>query len=358
MTTLLLFIAGLAGLGIGAELLVRGSAKLALSFGISPLVVGLTIVAFGTSAPEMAVGASAALAGQNDVAIGNVVGSNIFNVLFILGISALITPLAVHAQVVRQEVPIMLAATLLFVLFALGGEIVLWEAALLFLLLIAYTAFLILQSRRQTRATTDEFAGEMPPDSGWDRHWSVQCALVVVGLVLLVAGSDWLVTAAVEFARHLGVSELVIALTLVAAGTSLPEVAASIMAAVRGQRDIAVGNVVGSNVFNLLGCVGIAGLVAPSGLQVAPSILQVDLWVMAASLFACLPIFAFRYEIARWQGGLFFAGYVAYTVYVILAAQQHPALGGFSQIMLWGVLPLTALLMLWMFARRRPPDQG
>jgi len=353
MLTLLLFFAGLVALVVGAELLVRGASKLALSFGLSPLVVGLTIVAFGTSAPEMAVSGGAALAGQADIAVGNVVGSNIFNVLFILGLSALITPLVVHAQIVRQEVPILLGATLLFVLAALDGRFVAWEAAGLVLLLLAYTLFLIVQSRRQTRATADEFAEQMPAAGSWDRHWGAQLGLVVAGLALLVLGSDWLVSAAVEGARALGVSELVIALTLVAAGTSLPEVAASVMAAVRGERDIAVGNVIGSNIFNLLGCVGVAGLLAPEGLVVAGSVLQLDLWVMAATMLACLPVFAFRHEIARWQGALFLGAYVAYTAYVVLSAQQHPALPAYAAVLVWGALPLLALLMVWMLAKRR-----
>jgi len=353
MLTLLLFFAGLIALVAGAELLVRGASKLALSFGLSPLVVGLTIVAFGTSAPEMAVSGGAALAGQADVAVGNVLGSNVFNVLFILGLSAVITPLVVHAQVVRQEVPIMLGATLLFVLAALDGRFVAWEAAVLLALLVAYTVFLIVQSRRQTQATADEFAAEMPPAGGWDRHWSAQLGLVLAGLALLVLGSDWLVTAAVEGARALGVSELVIALTLVAAGTSLPEVAASVMAAVRGERDIAVGNVVGSCVFNLLGCVGLAGLLAPEGLSVAESVLQVDLWVMAATMLACLPVFAFRHEIARWQGTIFLGAYIAYTAYVVMSAQRHPALPAYAAVLVWGALPLLALLMVWMLAKRQ-----
>ncbi|MDA0188825.1 MAG: calcium/sodium antiporter [Proteobacteria bacterium] len=361
MSNLLFFFAGLAALGVGAELLVRGASRLSLSFGISPLVVGLTVVAFGTSAPEMAVSVGAALSGKVDVAVGNVVGSNIFNVLFILGASALIVPLAVHAQVVRQEVPIMIGASLLFAALAFDGRIGFPEAALLFAALVAYTAFLVVQSRRESRATADEFAGEMPPPAAWDAHWGVQLLLVLGGLALLVVGAGWLVDAAVAFARAFGVSDLVIGLTIVAAGTSLPEVAASLTAALRGERDIAVGNVVGSNVFNVLGCLGLAGMAAPGGLVVAPELLRVDLWVLLATMLACLPVFAYRHEIRRWQGGLFLLAYVAYTTYLVLHAQRHPLLPGFADAVLFGLLPACALLLFLMWLKRRPghrPDCG
>jgi cation:H+ antiporter len=345
MSNLLLFFAGLAALGIGAELLVRGASRLSLSMGISPLVVGLTVVAFGTSAPEMAVSVDAALSGKVDVAVGNVVGSNIFNVLVILGFSALIVPLAVHAQIVRQEVPVMIGATLLMVAMVIDGRVSFGEAALLFAALIAYTAFLIVQSRRESRETIAEFAGEMPPPATWDSHWGVQLALVLGGLLLLVVGADWLVDAAVSFARTLGVSDLVIGLTIVAAGTSLPEVAASLTAALRGERDIAVGNVVG---------LGFAGMAAPDGLAVAPELLRVDLWVLLATMLACIPVFAYRHEIRRWQGGLFLLAYAAYTGYLVLYAQQHPLLPGFVDALFFGLLPAMLLLLFLMWLKRRP----
>ncbi len=306
---LLLFIVGLAALVAGASLLVRGASALALSFGVSPLVVGLTIVAFGTSSPEVAVSVGAALEGQTDIAVGNVVGSNIFNVLFILGASALIVPLLVHVQLIRQEVPIMIGASLLLVALGFDGRLTRLDAALLFGLLVVYTVFLIVQSRRQTQEAVAELTAELPQSAAWDRHWAVQVALVVAGLVLLVLGSDWLVTAAVAFARSLGVSDLVIGLTIVAAGTSMPEVATSITAAIKGERDIAVGNVVGSNTFNILGCLGLAGLVAPSGLPLAPSVLTFDIWVMLAVAIACLPVFFTGREIARWEGAVFLGYY-------------------------------------------------
>jgi cation:H+ antiporter len=199
----LMFVLGLVALIAGAEAMVRGASRLAVSWGISPLVVGLTVVAFGTSAPEMAVSVGAALSGSSDLAIGNVVGSNIANVLLILGISALIAPLLVHEQIIRQEIPIMIGASLVVVAMALDGNIGRIEAGLLFALVIAYTVFLVVQSRRASQATEDEFASEIPT-SQWDRHWGVQAALVIGGLALLVLGADWLVGAAVVFAKVMG----------------------------------------------------------------------------------------------------------------------------------------------------------
>jgi cation:H+ antiporter len=352
--TILLFLGGLIGLILGAELLVRGASKLALSFGISPLVVGLTIVAFGTSAPEVAVSVGAVLDGKSDIAIGNVVGSNIFNVLFILGLSALIVPLVVNIQLIRQEVPIMIGASLLLAM-TLDGNLSVWNGALLFALLISYTIFLIVQSRKETKAAKDEYAAEIKPAGvgSWDSKLPVQLMLIVAGLGFLVLGSEWLVDASIIFAKALGVSDLVIGLTIVAAGTSMPEVATSITAAIKGERDIAVGNVVGSSTFNILGCLGLSGLVSGDmGLVMAPSLLAFDIWVMLAVALACLPVFMTGHEIARWEGGVFLAYYVAYVAYLILATQQHDALGTFSSAMMTFVIPITVVTLIVVLLRR------
>ena len=366
------FLLGLVTLILGAELMVRGASKLAMALGISPLVVGLTVVAFGTSSPELAVSVQSAWVGQVDIALGNVVGSNIFNVLFILGLSALITPLVVHRQLIRQEVPLMLGASLL--LWALAGNQAIdrLDGLLLVGLLAIYTFYVIRASRRQNLVQRQEASNrqevlhpqegmnrqeaispeeairrqesEAPPvteEGAWDSHWSVQVVLVLAGLAFLVLGSNWLVEAAIGFARALGVSELVIGLTLIAAGTSLPEVATSILAALRGERDIAVGNVVGSNIFNVLGVLGVSAAIAPTSLTVAPSMLVFDLPVMVAVALACLPIFFTGHLIARWEGGLFFAYYLVYTIYLILMARQHDGLAQFGWIMASFVLPLT-----------------
>jgi len=341
-----LFLGGLIALVIGAELLVRGASRLALSLGISPLVVGLTIVAIGTSAPEVAVSVGAALDGQTDIAVGNVVGSNIFNVLLILGVSALIIPLVVNAQIVRQEVPIMIGASLLLLTFGLDGQVGRLEAGALLALLVAYVVFLIVQSRRKEAAELALKAAPEVDEAAGKPALMRQLLLIGGGLGLLVLGSSWLVDASIAMARAIGVSDLVIGLTIVAAGTSMPEVATSVMAAIRKERDIAIGNVVGSNIFNILGCLGLAGVVSSTGLPLAPSVLNFDLWVMLAVAFACLPVFLTGRTIARWEGAVFVLYYIAYVTYLILAAQQHDSLGAFSGVMLGFVVPITVVTLV------------
>ena len=337
---------GLILLVAGAELLVRGGARLAVAAGVPSLVIGLTVVAYGTSAPELAVSALASVSGRPDIAVGNVVGSNIFNVLFILGVSATIAPLVVNQQLVRIDVPIMIAVSFLVLLLGADGRIGAFDGALLVAGILSYTAFLIVQSRRESEAVRQEYeqhVGREPaPGAG---SWLVNLALVAVGLGLLVLGARWLVDSAISFARVLGVSELVIGLTIVAAGTSMPEVATSIIATLRGERDIAVGNVVGSNIFNVLAVLGLSSLVAPNGVGVAAGALAFDVPVMIAVAVACLPIFFTGHLIARWEGIVFLAYYVAYTAYLVLASQQHDALPAFSAAMLEFVLPLTALTL-------------
>jgi cation:H+ antiporter len=353
---LMLLAVGLVLLTAGAESLVRGASGIAARLGIPPLIVGLTVVAFGTSAPELAVSVAAAWAGQADVALGNVIGSNIFNVLFILGLSALIVPLAISSQLIRVDVPLMIGASILTLVFALDGHIGRLDGAVLFTGLLFYIGFQIRQGMRERRNNTN--GGGEDPSPGPPGRWWLDPLLVLGGLLVLVLGSRLLVTSAVTIAQALGVSELVIGLTIVAAGTSLPEVATSVIASLRGERDIAVGNVVGSNVFNLLGVLGLASLVSPAGIGVADQALQFDLPVMLAVAVACLPIFVTGQEIARWEGGLFFAYYIAYTLYVVMAALHHGALGAYSAAMLWFILPLTAVTLMVLFARHHLSRNG
>ena len=353
------FLAGLVLLVVGAEGLVRGASRLAAAVGLSPLVIGLTVVAFGTSAPEMAVSVGGALSGQGDLAVGNVVGSNIFNVLFILGASAAIAPLVVSMQLLRVDVPIMIGVSVATLLLAADGVVGRIEGILLVVGLAAYTGLLIRLSRRERKAIQDEFAAEYASAAQSAGQLALQVALVAGGLGLLVLGARWLVSAAVQMATAFGLSELVIGLTIVAAGTSLPEVATSLIATVRGERDIAVGNVVGSNIFNLLGVLGLSAAVAPDGLRVTPAAFGFDVPVMIAVAVACLPIFFTGRVIARWEGWLFLAYYVAYTAYVIMAAAQHDALPLFSSAMVAFVMPLTAVTLLVLTVRAvrgAPPD--
>jgi cation:H+ antiporter len=340
--TVVLFVAGLGLLVLGAEWLVKGASRLAAALGISPLVIGLTVVAYGTGSPEMAVSVKSAFAGQPDLAAGNVVGSNIFNVLFVLGTSALIAPLLVSSQLVRLDVPIMIGVSVLAFLAAADGSVSRLDAAVLFAGAVAYTVFQIRQSRKETAPVREEYGKEFGPKR---TGTAANAGFVVAGLVLLVVGSRWLVDGAVAFAQALGVSELVIGLTILAAGTSLPEVATSILAAIRGERDIAVGNVVGSNIFNILAVLGLSGLAAPAGLPVSRALVTFDVPVMIAVAVACLPVFASGATIARWEGAVFLFYYLAYTAYLLLAAQQHDVLPAFSAVMQVFVLPLTAVTL-------------
>jgi cation:H+ antiporter len=353
-------VGGLILLVFGGELLVRGASKLALALGLTPLVIGLTVVAFGTSAPEMAVSVKSALAGSADLALGNVVGSNIFNVLFILGVSALITPLVVSQQMVRKEVPIMIGVSLLLLGMTLDGGISQIEGAILFAGIIGYTAFAVISARRETNKVKAEYAesqgfsdnkSEEAGVAAAKSDWWKSVLLIAVGLVVLVYGSGLLVDAAVSLARGWGVSELVIGLTIVAAGTSLPEVAASVIAAFKGERDIAVGNVVGSNIFNILSVLGLSSLLSPNGIPVSAGALAFDIPIMIAVAFACLPIFYTGMSIARWEGALFLLYYVAYTVYLVLDAQQHPFTAPISDALLYFALPLTAVTLAVMTFR-------
>ena len=354
LTDWLLLITGLVVLVIGADLLVRGAARLALRCGISPLVIGLTVVAFGTSAPELAVSVRSGLSGQADIAVGNVVGSNIFNVLAVLGLAALIAPLVVQQQLVRFEVPLVVGLSVMVLMMAKDGRISPFDGLLLASGLVAYTALVIRQSRREAAAVEAEYAKEFgDAPSGLLARLPVQIALILGGLGLLVLGATWLVDSAVAIARALEISEVVIGLTIVAAGTSFPELATSVVAALRGERDIAVGNVVGSSVFNLLGILGIAALATPGGLTVAPGLVYFDIPVMIAVAFACLPIFSTGNRIARWEGALFLAYYAVYIAYLVLAATEHDALKSFGATMLGFVLPLTGVTLLVLWAQQR-----
>jgi cation:H+ antiporter len=354
---LLWFIAGLVALVVGAEGLVRGASRLALSFGLSPLVVGLTVVAFGTSAPELTVSVGAALSGQTGLALGNVVGSNVFNVLGILGLSALITPLAVGQQLIRQEVPVMIAAAVLVMLLAIDGRLGPGDGATLTVLMVVYTTFLVVQGRRGTPVAAPDPTDAAAATGAGGR---LRPALMLAaGLVLLVVGADTMVDAAVSIARRVGLGEVVIGLTIVAVGTSLPEVAASLVAAARGERDIAVGNVVGSCLFNLLGVLGATARAAGAGgVDVPPAVLRFDLWVMLAALTACLPIFFTGREVARWEGALFVGYYAAYATYLVLRSQHHDALPAFSGVMAGFVLPLTLVTLVVTTLRAGAPAES
>ena len=352
---------GFVFLIVGGEFLVRGASRLASLAGVSPLVIGLTVVAFGTSAPELAVSVKATLEGKSDIAVGNVVGSNIFNVLFILGLSAIICPLVVSSRLIRIDVPLMIAASVAVLLLGLDGAIGRIEGLLLFAGLLVYTGWSIYQSRKETAAVKQEFEREFGEKAGVSWIGIVmQLSLIVGGLVALTFGAKWLVSGATDIARHFGMDELLIGLTIIAAGTSLPEVAASVMASIRKERDIAVGNVVGSNIFNIMSVLGLSAAVSPNGVAVSEAALQLDMPVMVAVAFACLPIFYTGHLIARWEGVLFFSYYCLYTAYLILAATSPDVSRTFGGIILVFVMPLTVLTLVVAAVRtwRSPKDGG
>jgi len=341
-TTIVQLLGGLLLLVLGAEWLVRGAARLAASVGLPPLVIGLTVVAFGTSSPELAVSLRSALAGQADLALGNVVGSNIANVLLILGASALVTPLVVKASLVRLDVPVMILASGVVLALGLDGRVGRVDGVVLTAGVVAYVLFQLVQGRRATAEVRAEFErefGRRPGRSGW------AVALTLAGLVVLAGGSRLMVAGAVSLARALGVSDLVIGLTVVAVATSLPELATSVVAAARGERDIAVGNIVGSNIFNLLAVLGPTAFVATGGVRVSPAALGFNLPVMLAVAVACLPVFASGRVVSRWEGALFLFHYAAYLLYLSLEATGHGALSPLRLAMVWAVLPLTVLVL-------------
>ncbi len=340
-------VVGLILLVVGAEGLIRGASKLAATVGISSLVIGLTVVAFGTSTPELAVSLQSELQGQGDIAVGNVVGSSIFNVLLVLGIAATITPLLVSKQLLRFDLPIMVGASILTYLFALDGRLVLWEGAILFLGLLLYTVLTIRRSRSESEAIKAEYEAEFgttPPKTATGILANV--LLIVVGLAALVVGSQWLVDSAVIIASALGVNQLVIGLTIVAVGTSAPEIATSVVATLRGDRDIAVGNVVGSNMYNLMAVLGVAAIVSPDGIAISPVALDFDIPFMVLVAVACLPIFFTGNIIARWEGLLFLTYFVVYTLYLFFSSTQAPQLVTLSTIAIYILVPITLIALL------------
>ena len=304
-------LAGIFLLYAGAEGLVRGSASLALRLKLTPLVIGLTVVAFGTSMPEMVVSLSATLSGTGAIAVGNVVGSNIANIALILGLSAILCPLAVHVRIIRIDLPLLLVFSLVFVVMLLNDRIGRIEGALLFAGLIGYTIFSVRSARKEAAAAQQVFADALPPKP---QPIFLSIVLIVGGLVLLVVGARLLVTGAVAIAQNFGLSDAVIGLTIVAIGTSLPELATSILAAFKKEGDIAVGNIVGSNMFNILGIAGITSLVRPlenTGMS------MVDLALMITLAICLLPLARTGWRVNRWEGAFLLVTYVAYVVYLL-----------------------------------------
>lgn len=309
----ILFCVGAAALYLGAEWLVRGSSRLARSYGVSALVVGLTVVALGTSAPELVVSTTAALRGQGGVAVGNVVGSNILNLALIIGVAALAGPLRVQMRLIFREAPLMVAAALTLPLLAWDGVVSRLDGALLSLAFAGYLAFVVRSARREPGSVKAEFAEfEAAEDRAPERGTRLRDAgIAAAGLATLVVGAQLLVGAAVFFARSAGISEVVVGLTVVAIGTSLPELATSAVAAARGEADIALGNVIGSNIFNSLIILGAASLARPIGMERSLFSYEIPVMVGISIVF---PILAYtRRTLGRLEGGFLVVCYVAFT---------------------------------------------
>lgn len=333
------FVIGLVALAGGAELLVRAVSKIASFFGIPRLIIGLTVVAFGTSAPELAVSIQAGTDGQTDLMLGNIVGSNISNTLLILGISALIIPLKVNKQLIKSDVPILVGITILVIIFALNGMITFVECVVLSILLVVYLLYLVRSSGKLS-------VEENNPDELTLFEIILQFVLVIAGFAGLIFGAGWLIDSSLVFAEMAGVSELVIGLTFVAIGTSLPEIVVAVVAALKGERDIAVGSVIGSNILNLLAVLGVSGLFIPGGIPVQDALLRFDLIVLIAITLLCLPLFYTGHIVSRWEGALLFGFYLSYVAYLYLSATGSDLLSVFGYIMLYLVIPITLITVI------------
>lgn len=354
-----MILAGLALLVAGAQGLVKGASKLALGLGISPLVVGLTIVAFGTSAPELAVSIQSCRSGQSPIVLGNVLGSNIYNVLFILGICATITPLAVAPQLIRLDVPIMIACAVVLPFLSLDGRLGKGDGAFLIAGLVLYSWVTVRQSRKERKEVIADYAGQIDKSVRPDRRYWLHALLILIGLALLGLGSDLLVKGAVSIAQSFHVSEAVIGMTVVTIGTTAPELSACLVASLKGERDIAVGNIVGSNIFNILAVLGAGACVAPEGIQVSEGMLHFAMPVMAAVCFSCLPVFFAGRAIRRWEGILFLIYFVIYVAYLVLEELKDVRVFTLRNAVLWFVAPLTIVTLAASVYReyraRRPP---
>lgn len=310
----LYIIGGSIGLFIGAEGLVRGASSLAIRLGISPLVVGLTVVAFATSSPELVVSIKAAIEGNPGIVVGNVVGSNICNIALILGVAAMISPMSVKSQVIKREIPIMIIVSVILLLILLDDTITRVEGVFLVIGIITYIILGYKYSikEKDNEEVIKEFE-EIIPKSPY-KVWQ-SLVLMLVGLGLLVFGSNLFVDGAVTIAEKFGVSQAVIGLTIVALGTSLPELTTSIVAAFKNENDIAIGNAVGSNVFNILSILGISSLISPIS---NTGITMVDLSIMMFFTILILPLSKTKFTLRRWEGALLFCGYVTYVIYLVI----------------------------------------
>ncbi|MGB3484409.1 MAG: calcium/sodium antiporter [Mycobacterium sp.] len=319
------FVAGLVGLIIGAEMLVRGGSRVAGSLGISPIIVGLTVVSIGTSMPELAVGVLAAAEGSGTLAVGNIAGTNTFNLLFILGLSAAIKPLSIPGRTLRFDLPAMTAAAILLWVLAADGVLSRIDGVVLVSAAVMYSAALIYTGRRESRQLRDEFVAEFSEDVPAPARLRSRRAklawntgLLLVGIAIVVIGADWLVDGAVGIAGEFGVSDAFIGLTVVAIGTSAPELVTTVVATLRGQRDIALGNLLGSSIYNIVLILGVTVLVPAGGLHLGPDLVRIDIPVMVVVVLLCIPVFVTGRRVTRAEGASMVAAYLAYLTFLLM----------------------------------------
>lgn len=322
LSTILLFLLGLVVLTVGAELLLKGASKLAAMMNIRPIVIGLTIVSIGTSLPELAVGIKAIKSGADDIVLGNIAGTNLVNILLILGISAAIRPLPIHQKTVRSEVVVMIIAALLLFLLALDGRLSFWEGALLFALGVVYIVFIIKKSRNEHASVVKEFDEEYEPDtpngmSLW-QIWTWNATLLLGGMITTIYGADLLVDNAIIIARFFGMSEVVIGLTIIAIGTSAPELATTMVATFKNDRDVAIGNLMGSSIINIFLILSTIILVSSNGLAISADLLWVDLPLVALVAIICYPVFRSDQQVSRKEGMFFVCLYLMYLIYALV----------------------------------------
>jgi cation:H+ antiporter len=310
------FLAGLVIILLGAELLLRGASRIAAMLGIKPILIGLTVVAVGTSAPELAIGITALREGRGALAVGNIAGTNILNILFILGLSAAIRPLPLQLQSIRLDVPVMIGAAVALFVMAFDGVLSRTEGLILVAAALVYAIALIRLSRRESEKTKREYAEEfgaqgLKAGAGIARG-SWNAVLLSVGMALTVLGADLMVSGAVDIAQKLGVSDALIGLTIVAIGTSAPELATTLVGTLKNDRDVAIGNLIGSSISNILVILGLICVAAPQGVDVSPDVLRIDLPLGAAVAIACWPVFRSDRQVSRREGMAFVALYLAY----------------------------------------------
>lgn len=320
------FLVGLIALVIGADVMVRGSVEVAARLGISPIVIGLTVVSIGTSMPELAIGITAAREGGGELAVGNIAGTNVVNMLLILGLSALILPLAMQMRTLRFELPVMAGAAVAMWVLAADGTLSRTDGAILVTGAICYIVTLIHVTQRESRVVAGEFAHAISADEPGDpasserRPLALYVAMMLVGIVIVVVGADWLVNGAVGLAREFGVSDALIGLTVVAIGTSAPELVTTVVSTIRGDRDVAVGNLLGSSIFNILLILGVTCLVPAHGLALPDSLVRIDIPIMVGVALLSVPILITGRRVSRIEGGVMVAAYLVYLGY-LLAAQ-------------------------------------